>query len=175
MDLVFIGDRPAQLCALVLDEPLRYTGDKLDPFAVYKCVERYVTDNYTDHHGNTAYRITQRVIVLSTGLTWAPKYDGMAMKQINTLLRESFVTPFIFVMPVSTRILLGHAINAKLRELCTSSQSRRDHTFLLDGRVDDRHAPCFEGDAAYPAQPTPSEALALANTVKALIRVWTKP
>jgi len=171
MDLVFIGDRPAQLCALVLDSPVNYTGDKLDPFAVYKCVERYVTDNYTDHHGNpasspraAAYRITQRHIVLSTGLTWAPKYDGMAAKQINTLLRESFITPIIYVLPVSSRILLGHAINAKLAALCVSSQSRINYTRFLGRYTPGR----FEGDAAYPTQPTPTEVLALVQVIQAL-------
>jgi len=180
MDLVFIGDRPAQMCAMVLDAPLKYTGDKLDPFAVYRCVELYVTDRNTA----TAYRITQRHIVLSTGLTWAPKYDGVAVKQINTLLQESFVTPIIFVLPVSSRILLGHAINAKLQDLCRSSRSRQDHTrFLGDYRLLAAASPRigvrgslggaasaygFAGDAAHPTQPTPTEVLALLQVIQVL-------
>jgi hypothetical protein len=153
MNPIFIGDRPAQICALVLDAPLTYTGDKSDPFAVYRMVERYVTD----YHNNAAYRLMARRIVLSTGLTWAPKYDGMAAKQVNTLLQESYVTPIIFVLPVSTRILLGHAINTKVANLCTSAHSRRLFTHLLPG---------FEGDASYPTQPTPSEALELVRSVQ---------
>jgi len=170
MTQIFIGDRPAQMCALVLDEPTRYTGDKLDPFAVHKLVERYVTDNNKPDYATVAhhaYRVTQRHIVLSTGLTWAPKYDGMAAKQINTLLQESFVTPIIYVLPVSTRILLGHAINAKLAALCASSQSRRSYTRFL-GHNPHTYMPGFAGDAAYPTQPTPQEVLDMLQVIEVL-------
>jgi len=173
------------MCAMVLDAPLKYTGDKLDPFAVYRCVERYVTDQNTARASQArTYHITQRHIVLSTGLTWAPKYDGMAVKQINTLLRECFVTPIIYVLPVSSRILLGHAINAKLQDLCRSSRSRQDHTrFLGDYRLATSSPPRiglrgslggaasgygFTGDAAYPTQPTPTEVLALLQVIQVL-------
>jgi len=158
----------------VLDSPLTYTGDKLDPFMVQRQVERYVTDHNAAPWRiiqHTDYPVTHHVIVLSTGLTWASKYDGMAVKQVNTLLRNCAYPPVIFVMPVSTRILLGHAINVKLRVMCESSQQRRDRTWFLDGRVDDRRAPCFEGDVAYPTQPTPTEALALLRTVQGFIRM----
>jgi len=170
------------MCALVLDAPLKYTGDKLDPFMVYRCVERYVTD-----HNNTtatAYRLTQRHIVLSTGLTWAPKYDGMAAKQINTILQASYVTPIIYVLPVSSRILLGHSINQKLADLCVSSSSRQDHTRFLgnyrllpsalewlgvrDSLGGAASGYGFAGDAAYPTQPTPQEVLDMLQVIEVL-------
>jgi hypothetical protein len=88
----------------------------------------------------------------------------MAAKQINTLLRESFVTPIIYVLPVSSRILLGHSINQKLAALCVSAQSRINHTRFLGRYTPGR----FEGDAAYPTQPTPTEVLDLLQVIQAL-------
>jgi hypothetical protein len=110
----------------------------------------------------------------------------MAMKQINTLLTKTPVTPIIFVLPVSSRILLGHSINAKLADLCRSSRSRADHTrFLGDYRLLASASPRigvrgslggaasgygFAGDAAYPAQPTPTEVLDILKVIKALTK-----
>jgi hypothetical protein len=164
MDLVFIGDRPAQMCALVLDAPLKYTGDKLDPFMVQRQVERYITDATGANDD-----LNERHIVLSTGLTWAPKYDGMAMKQINTLLLDSVVAPIVYVLPVSSRILLGHAINAKLAAICVSSPPRLRHTRFL-GYNPHTYMPGFAGNPEYPAQPTPTEVLALLQVIEVLGR-----
>jgi hypothetical protein len=158
MDLIFIGDRPAQRCALVLDSPVKYTGERLDPFLVQRMVERYVTDY------ETTAEIRRRHVVLSTGLTWAPKYTGMVSKQISTILRGlGYATPAVFVLPVSTRILLGHAINTKLADLCVAMRSRtRNHRTYFLGHRDDQHPSqrrSFAGDAADPTQPTPVEVM----------------
>ena len=149
---VFIGDRAAQFCALVRGAPLIYTGDRLTTFDVQKLVERYV-----EHLAERPDRLVEtRKIVLSTGLAWSPKYDGMIGKQLKTLLAESFLTPRIYVLGVSSRLLTSSDMNIRIERQCNAGIMRRQNALFLGG---------FDASAAYPQQPTAAEALEITGKV----------
>lgn len=154
--LTYMGDRPAQLCGIVAAADLRYTGDRLTPFQVLALVERYIEEN----KNKTGYMTTQRRILLSTGLMWAQKYDGVVAKQLNTLISGAFIAPLVYVLPVSSRLVTAHAINTKLLEICTRTELRRETTRFLGTWVD------FSGDAMSPSQPTPLEALNIIDLIE---------
>lgn len=166
--LVFIGDRPAQLAALVLDASVTYTSDRADPFMVQRLVESYLRDRLDDD-----WQQGRRRVVLSTGLTWAPKYDGMAARQVNTLV-ETYVNPltrlppYVYVLPVSTSYVLGHSLNEKLDEMCDATARRRNNALFLGGAHPLWN---FTGDVNSPLSPTPVEVLALADVLKTLIEL----
>lgn len=181
--ITWIGDRPAQLGALVTSADLRYVADKLTPFEVYERVEQYVNDHihasisvgtntsvaagprytarYTAQQAARwrAFMTTQRRIVLSTGLMWAVKYEGMVVKQLMKLLSSAFVTPRIFVLPVPENVLVGREANTKLLSVCTRSQVIRDNVIFLGTYMG------IQGDATWQAQPTPAEVLAVIDLV----------
>ena len=149
---IFIGDRAAQFCALVRGAQLTYTGDRLSTFQVQKLVESYV--EYLAEHSHLL--IEPRKVILSTGLAWSPKYDGMIGKQLKTLLAESFVTPAIYVLGVSTRVLGSSDMNIRIERQCQGGVMRRQRVCFLGA---------FQGSVAYPQQPTAQEALEITSRV----------
>ena len=159
-NFVFIGDRPAQILAIVHDAAsnLAYTGDKLGPYQVLDRVRAYVQD----HQHDAGYMTTMRRIVLSTGITWGQKYDGIVAKQINELLAGSFVNPLIYVLPVSSRLLTSVAVNTKLHGICVRTPHKLAVTRFVGLYAG------FDGEAAYPSQPTPVEALAMLDVIQTL-------
>lgn len=171
--LVFIGDRPAQFAALVLDAPLTYTGDRLNPFKVMELVEAYILDGLASL--TASQRATQphaahetTTIILSTGLGWAPRYTGMARQQLRLLTSQAVAQRaprgarvHVFVMPVSSRLLLGDTINRTLRQdICRSKYANYGNAarFLGDHWR-------FSGDTTYPSQPTPAEVMTLFDVI----------
>lgn len=158
-DLAFIGDRPAQMAALVLDAPVTYTTDRADPFMVQRLVERWIARAI----GTRGTRV-----ILSTGLTWAPKYDGMAARQVNTLIGGA---TRIYVLPVSSSHILGHALNVKLEQICEGSRLRREFSMFLGGA---HPLWSFAGNTISPLSPTPVEILTLADVITNLIKLDTK-
>lgn len=161
--LFFIGDRPAQILAIVhnASNDLRYTGDKLGPYQVLDRVEQYIED----HSKDAGYLTSQRRIVLSTGITWGQRYDGIVAKQINKLLAGSFVHPIVYVLPVSDRLLTSVAVNAKLNGICIRTGLKQQVTRFLGTYVS------FEGEIAYPSQPTPVEALRILDLIEGTVLV----
>lgn len=179
--LVFIGDRPAQMAALVLDASVTYTSDRADPFMVQRLVESYVSDQgLARPAGSLTSRHVARRIILSTGLTWAPKYDGMAARQVNTLIQSGSAhpprslhpfTPRVYVLPVSSSHILGHALNIKLDQMCEASQMRSEFSVFLGGA---HPFWSFAGDTTSPLSPTPVEILSLSEVLKILIKLDPK-
>jgi hypothetical protein len=162
--IVFIGDRPALQCALVVGASLTFVNDRLDPFQVYQRIEDYVSQLEWlahDASGRVAPGHPDRIL-LSTGLMWSSRRDDhIISKQIRALLIGSLIAPRIYVLGVSSRVATGHNINARI-EVAARPRSRSSvyHQYV-------RFVGGFAACAAYPTEPTPGEVLRIMEIVEA--------